>query len=148
MKQTYEDGAIYATQQLIKKELFRGQVYLTGNTERAMGSVLHGQNRNALFFTSADFMTYECRYPHVIAEPDQKKISEVARRALQVVFYKVALLVPVKFLPSAKCASLIADTPLVRVYMLPKKLPHRWSRMAWMVWEKGNYDPPTIRWTE
>lgn len=138
-------GTIYATQELISRERFVGQIYLPGQKGSGMESILFC-NGNYLFMTSADFLEYEHHCPNIVCEPSPKVAIPWVHRALDLAFNKIAFLLPTRFMESVEAKNLFDKTPLVRVYILTKHLPFRRGASAWFVWEKGNLEAPKIRW--
>jgi hypothetical protein len=139
------EGTRRATELLVERERFVGAVYVPTIEDQGIQAVIIG-NGGSTFNTSSDFLTYECRYPNVIGILPAGLGDAYARRALDIVFHKVALLLPVRFMETPRAKKLFAETPLVRVYVVTEKIPYRRGTQAWFVWEKGNWTSPKIRW--
>jgi hypothetical protein len=129
---------------LLAHERFYGQVWdaFRRDTGIAMSCCSH---KIATFCTSYDFLLYDCNMPNVITEPPVSMIEAYAERALSICTGKVAFLVPVVALTSVAFKEFVAKCGVTRVYMLSKKPAHQKSPMAWVVWEKGNWEAPVIR---
>lgn len=139
------EGTIRATELLVERERFVGTVYVPTMEDHGIQSVLVSKGVST-FTTSADFLAYDCRYPNVIDILPARLGDSYARRAVHIVFQKVALLLPVRFMETKKAKQLFSETPLVRVYVVTEKIPYRTGTHAWFVWEKGNLASPKIRW--
>jgi hypothetical protein len=138
-------GSLYATQELIKRERFVGQVYDPARRDNGIIDtfILNG---NPLFMTSCDFLEHDGLFSNIITEPDPDVAVVWANRALYLAFNKVAFLLPARFIETEQAKDLFDKTPLVRVYILTKHLPFRRGASAWFVWEKGNFASPKIGW--
>lgn len=139
------DGSIYAIQELLKYERFVGQIYEPCRRDEGIGRVLvnHG---NPLFTTSLDFLEFDCSFANVVGEPDLGLAISWTNRALELVYKKVAFLLPLRFLEGKPAKALFEKTPLVGIYVITRRLPGRRGTYAWFVWEKGNIERPFIRW--
>lgn len=138
-------GSSYATNELLKRERIVGQVYEVVQSDIGIVSALN-KNGISSFHTSMDFYEYDCAFHNVITEPGPTISEKFVSRALYVTYHKVALFLPLRFMETPEAKKLFDSTPLVRVYVLTKRFPYRRGCMAWFVWEKGNYDKPSIRW--
>lgn len=97
----------------------------------------------------------------IVCNPPYELAEQFARRALELVTEKVALLVQQQFPFSQKRYRLFTTTPLARLYFLsdrPSMPPGEAlasgaieakggkTDYLWMVWERGHEGPPTARW--
>jgi hypothetical protein len=137
-------GAEIATTALLEREHFVGQVWDAYNTDYGIMTAL-SKAGIASFRTSLGFHEYSPNMPNVITEPLPHQGEAYARRGLEIATRKVALLLPVGFLSLPSSKRLFEEIGLTRVYILTKKPVHRKSQMAWLVWEKGNFEAAVIR---
>lgn len=143
------DGIRIATEALLSREKFSGQVWDAAHADAAIMTAVSKVGLSS-FFTSMDFLCEKLPYhltsfPNIITEPWSGKEAAYVRRAMQIATGKVALLLPVSFLCQTTTATLMAETPLVRLYFLSKRPAHRRTDMVWAVWEKGSYAAPISR---
>jgi hypothetical protein len=93
----------------------------------------------------------------IACNPPFDHIQEFCERAIEVVHYKVAMLVPLRRLPAARW---LQKLPLETIYLLtprPSMPPGSWiaagntpsggtQEYAWMIMRKGFHGSPTLRW--
>lgn len=130
---------------LLSHERIIGQVYDPFRHDDGIGEacIKHG---NAVLWSSVDFLSYDQGLINVVSEPRPDLGEAYARQALSLVTAKVVLLLPVQWMTGANIKKMIEETPLCRVYILTRKMRYRPRPMAWYVFEKGNFEPPVIRW--
>jgi hypothetical protein len=136
-----------ATEALLVHERFVGAVWDACYQDRSIMEALNAVNLPVVG-TTIDFLgvpaTAIFQLPNVITEPPFDLGEAYARHAVEMVTAKVALLLPAKFLSQPTSKQLFAETPLVRVYFLTDRAIYREPAMTWLVWEKGNYEPPRV----
>lgn len=121
----------------------------------ASGSDLHdrGAGRPGLDFLSD---SYPLRTDNIVTNPPFSLAMQFARRALEVVDHKIALLVRLNFLASARRRLFFEHSPLARVLVFSDRI-----RVApagqelgnnpsvdhcWIIWNHGHQGPPTLGW--
>ena len=134
-----------ATKELLARERFVGLIYDVCRSDDGITNAVIAKGLS-VFHTSVNLIDYDCLMPNIITEPHPTIGAEFIQRALYVTSQKIALLLPLKFMETLAAKNIIDKTPLVRVYVLTKRLPFRRGCMGWFVWEKGNFDKPSIRW--
>lgn len=107
----------------------------------------------------ADFRM--CKHAHnIVSNPPFGVADEFARHMLQISEHKVALLLPTKWMNSAKRGAWLETTPLATVWLLAprpsmppgpvieagEKPGNGTVDYCWMVWDKTHTGAPVIRW--
>lgn len=92
-----------------------------------------------------DFLATHRVIDNIVTNPPYAVAEEFVRHALDLAQCKVAMLLRLAYLESAKRYSLFKTTPLAQVIVLSKRLPH-WNGVgfahsgqfshAWFVWDK------------
>lgn len=140
-----ETASCWATTELLRHERFRSTIYdpVALDDGIVQGIVQAGLGA---FKSSYGLTNYERRdLVNVITEPNIADADAYARLAIDLCTQKVAFLLPLEFLSRSSTRKLVQETPLVRVHAITKRLPYRNRSMAWYVWEKGSFEPVTLR---
>ncbi len=132
-----------ATQALLRRERFVGEIYEAYRHDDGICEAFVA-NGNAVYMTCHDFLTETRGCTNVATEPPSELGDAYVRKALELVTGKVAMLLPVVWMATEKMRTLVAETPLARVYILTKRLRFRKEPMAWFVFEKGHFETPII----
>lgn len=142
----------YAAQRLLSRERFIGEIYEAWHSDDGITDAFLS-NGNALFSTSIGIQNYDRGVTHIVTEPPTVVGVEkfdggelTVRSGLPLVTGKIALLLPVVWMSRPQAKQLFAETPIVRIYVLTRKLRYRAGRMAWYVFEKGAFEAPCIYW--
>lgn len=139
-------ASLYATTELLKREKIYGHVYEAARLDNGIVEALH-DNGIGVSWDKVDFLSVTTGLTNVVTEPRPALALDYARKALELCTGKVALFVPAFRMCRPDAKELIDATPLVRVYMITRRL-HRYRDypMGWWVWEKGSFETPIIRW--
>jgi len=163
----------YATQELLKKEIFVGNIYEPACGDGAISNVLKDTYPNKKIYstdlydrgygaTGVDFLIApNVKYDNLVTNPPFNLFQEFAEKAIREVKYKVALFGKLQALEGQKRATFLENSPLKYVYVFKKRinplrngLPtdengKKWAStmaFAWFVWEIGYTGRPVIKW--
>ena len=162
----------WAVEALFNAERFAGSVYDpavgTGTIVEvarkrgftSFGTDIHDR-RGVLDFRKLDFLNGAgCPQSsdNVICNPPYADAEKFVRVALNVARHKVAFLLRLPFLESARRAKLFEETPLARVLVFANRVPiapgngakltgnSSKTAYAWFIWSHDHQGPPTLGW--
>lgn len=158
----------HATIALLEREKFNGNVWEPACGDGAISKIL--EEKGFEVYSSdkfdrgygvggIDFLTIDShsRFDNVITNPPYKLAQEFVEKALEVADKKVAMLLKLNFLESARRYEMFRKTPLKTVYVFSKRLNFYEGKLgddkrsgvlafAWYVWEHGYEGKPMIDW--
>jgi len=151
----------WATEALFLKETFVGCVYEPACGHGAMVRIIQKYNdcigSDILF--GDDFLTSDKNMENIVTNPPYSLAEDFVRKARQISTGKVAMLLKLTFLESARRKSLFEDEyfPLSTVYVFSKRVqmweqgkekPKNSSMMAyaWFVWDKSHRGNAKLKW--
>jgi hypothetical protein len=141
-----KEASFYATTELLKRERIFGHVDEPVRQDDGIIEALRAKDIG-VSISKTDFLKRNRGVTNVVTEPRPALALDYARKALELCTGKVALFVPAFRMCRPDAKQLIDETPLVRVYIITRRLRHyRDYPMGWWVWEKGSYETPIIRW--
>lgn len=129
----------------------------------ASGHLVHGSDvvkRSVWCEQEKDFLTSIIRADNIVSNPPFGIADKFAAHALRMAGFKVALLLPTKWMNGAKRGAWLETTPLRRVWLLgprPSMPPgpvieagiapgNGTTDFAWFVWERGYEGRPELHW--
>ncbi len=156
----------YATEELLKREAFIGNVWEPACGEGHMSKVieLSGYNTRSTdliyrgYGEQEDFLQSHFVADNIITNPPYGIALDFVLKAKKQSRFKIAMFLKTVFLESEKRKEMFLDTefPLKRMYQFSKRVTlykdgvkMKNSGMiayAWYVWEKGYDGKPTIEW--
>jgi len=159
----------YATQALLDRVVFKGDVWEPACGDGAISEVLK-QNGFAVYSSDKydrgygdigidfveDAQVFD-KIPNIITNPPYKIAQEFVEQSLKLTDGKVAMLLKLNFLESARRYEMFKNTPLKHVLVFSKRLtfyePDSDKKgksgllaYAWYVWEQGYEGQPQIDW--
>jgi hypothetical protein len=156
----------YATQALLDREKFIGEIWEPACGEGHMSEVLIKNGYNVVssdlidrnYGQLGDFLTSNYQTQNIITNPPFKHALEFVNKAKQNSNGKIAMFLKTVFLESEKRYEMFNDTeyPLKTVYQFSKRvsLTKNGEKMknsgmvayAWYVWDKEYVGQPTLQW--
>ena len=160
----------WATQALLDHESFEGTIWEPACGDGAMSEVLRENGlsvmssdlydrgySNCLAISGVDFLKSNSTYDNIITNPPYSLAEAFTLHALRQTKEKVALLLRLAFLESARRQkNIFQKTPLARVWVFSERVtfyPKGEERLsggttayAWFVWEHGYEGSPEIKW--
>lgn len=161
----------YATQELLKREVFCGSIYEPACGDGAISEVLKDIYPKQKIYstdlydrgygdkTGIDFIAYDYnikRFDNIITNPPYSLAQDFVEKSLQITNNKVAMLLKIQFLEGVKRYNMFKSTPLKSIYVFSKRLnmTRNGDRMknstmlcfAWFVWDKGYHGKPQVDW--
>ena len=155
-----------ATNSLLKKEKFKGNIWECACGDGAISKVLIKNGYNVYSSDlinrgygdeTVDFFKTDKKFDNIITNPPFKYSQQFVEHSLKSARYKVAILNKLSFLESIKRKPFFLETPLRTVYVFSYRIPYLKNGMngtkrgsvmafAWFVWEKGYERKPYIDW--
>jgi hypothetical protein len=156
----------WATHALIDNEAFAGEIWECACGDGRMAEVLaltgnpvYGSDLNDYGYGEAgiDFLLSTRRAANIVTNPPFKLVEEFVLQALRLAERKVAMLVRLAFLESAKrFDTIFQHTPPSRTWVYSERITFYPGGIqtagsgpgahAWVVWDKGHVGPPELRW--
>lgn len=154
----------YATELLLSKEEFKGSIlepacghgHISKVFEEKGYKIVSSDLREDSYGTNnMDFMECLMKPDNVVTNPPYSHAEKFVHKALSITNNKVAMLFRLSFLESARRHSIFTETPIARVWVLCKRLPHWDGQMfkgsatfahCWVVWDKAYSGEPKIGW--
>jgi hypothetical protein len=158
----------WATEKLLKKELFSGLVMEPCSGNGAISTVLENYGYTV---KSSDLRTDDIVYgtkglsifdipenscANIITNPPYCIAKEVIEKSLEIATDKVAMLLKLTFLESTKRHLFFKSTPLKKIYVFSNRLTmyhgmeppknNGTIAYAWFIWERGYVGAPSIDW--
>ena len=156
----------YITEALMQKEKFAGEIWECASGHGDMSKVLAKYNSvissdirpDGYGLKGTDFLMSSNHTDNIVTNPPFDKALEFVERAKMLADKKIAFLLKLVFLESAKRLPMFLDTefPLARVYVFSKRV-NFWGgtveskgggtiAFAWFVWDKEHKGKPIIDW--
>lgn len=161
----------HATEALLSRESFKGSIWEPACGDGAIAKILESKGYTVyatdkydrgygvydIDFTSWDYrQTFNRKLGNVITNPPYKLAQEFVEKSLECTTGKVAMLLKLNFLESARRYEMFKRTPLKTVYVFSKRLNFYQGEtkgnksgvmaFAWFVWEHGYEGEPKIEW--
>lgn len=160
----------WCSRRLFEVEPFGGRIWDpscgTGRIVRAArerGHLAVGTDlvmRSPVCSSQEDFLRTTTRDANIVSNPPFGVADDYARKALRQAVFKIALLLPTKWMNSAKRGAWLETTPLATVWLLAprpsmppgpvieagEKPGNGTVDYCWMVWDKTHTGAPVIRW--
>ena len=151
-----------ATEALMQREKFDGLVWECACGDGSMSKVIEKYNKvkstdliNRGYGEVSDFLADNSLVSNIITNPPYKIAEKFLLRALELAEKKVAFLLRLTFLESAKRHDIFKKFPPKVVYVFSKRVQIYKNGIignsgmvayAWYVWEKGYTGEPILRW--
>jgi hypothetical protein len=151
-----------ATEALMAREKFEGLVWECACGNGAMSEVIKKYNKvqstdlvDRGYGELSDFFHDNRLVSNIITNPPYKYAEKFLLRALELADKKIAFLLRLTFLESAKRKEIFQKFPPKVVYIFSKRVPIYKNGIvgnsgmvayAWYIWEKGFEGEPIIRW--
>ncbi|MGG0308284.1 NAD(P)-dependent oxidoreductase [Priestia megaterium] len=161
---------VYATEALLSKEKFTGEIWECAAGDGAISKVLeqHGYDVYSSDLVDRgyegcevfDFLEYDGKKrDNIVTNPPFKLAKEFVLKSLEYTDGKVCMLLKLNFLESVNRYDFFKNTPLKKVYVFSKRItfyePDSTKKgksgvlaYAWYVWEKGYDGEPIIDWVK
>jgi len=163
----------HATEALLKHERFSGSIWEPACGDGSISRVLEASGYEDVYssdlhqygygFTGVDFLgldrpflPLELPVGNIITNPPYSLAHRFAGRALDLTQSKVAMLLKLTFLESARRRPLFERGMLARIHVFSNRITLHANGVAgensgmicfaWFVWDKSHIGPPTINW--